>query len=229
MYKVVIPGDFVSDDVNRAGEGTYVEDGKVYAVTYGVVDDKNEIRVVAFSGKYIPVMGDVVIGKIIEISFPYWIVDIASPYEARLHMSEVAMRAEKRVEFGNMSAYLDFDDLVAVKVINVDALMRIDLALQEDLDIGSEGRLIEISYTKVPRIIGRKGSMIRMLKEKCKCFIFVAKNGRIWMKGKAEDMKLASEVILMITTEAHTEAHTSGLTDRVAEFLDSSRQKVKKR
>ena len=225
MYKVVIPGDFVSDDVNRAGEGTYVEDGKVYAVTYGVVDDKNEIRVVAFSGKYIPVMGDVVIGKIIEISFPYWIVDIASPYEARLHMSEVAMRAEKRVEFGNMSAYLDFDDLVAVKVINVDALMRIDLALQEDLDIGSEGRLIEISYTKVPRIIGRKGSMIRMLKEKCKCFIFVAKNGRIWMKGKAEDMKLASEVILMITTEAHT----SGLTDRVAEFLDSARQRVKKR
>ncbi|OEU57491.1 MAG: hypothetical protein BA871_09190 [Desulfuromonadales bacterium C00003096] len=225
MYKVVIPGDFVSDDVNRAGEGTYVEDGKVYAVTYGVVDDKNEIRVVAFSGKYIPVMGDVVIGKIIEISFPYWIVDIASPYEARLHMSEVAMRAEKRVEFGNMSAYLDFDDLVAVKVINVDAMMRIDLALQEDLDIGSEGRLIEISYTKVPRIIGRKGSMIRMLKEKCKCFIFVAKNGRIWMKGKAEDMKLASEVILMITTEAHT----SGLTDRVSEFLDSARQKVKKR
>jgi len=225
MYKVVIPGDFVSDDVNRAGEGTYVEDGKVYAVTYGVVDDKNEIRVVAFSGKYVPLMGDVVIGKITEISFPYWIVDIASPYEARLHMSEVAMRAEKRVEFGNMSAYLDFDDLVAVKVINVDAMMRIDLALQEDLDIGSGGRLIEISYTKVPRIIGRKGSMIRMLKEKCKCFIFVAKNGRIWIKGKAEDMKLASEVILMITTEAHT----SGLTDRVAEFLDSSRQRVKKR
>lgn len=225
MYKVVIPGDFVSDDVNRAGEGTYVEDGKVYAVTYGVVDDKNEIRVVAFSGKYVPLMGDVVIGKITEISFPYWIVDIASPYEARLHMSEVAMRAEKRVEFGNMSAYLDFDDLVAVKVINVDAMMRIDLALQEDLDIGSGGRLIEISYTKVPRIIGRKGSMIRMLKEKCKCFIFVAKNGRIWIKGKAEDMKLASEVILMITTEAHT----SGLTDRVAEFLDSPRQRVKKR
>lgn len=218
MYKIVIPGDFVSDDAKRAGEGTYVEEGKVYATTYGVVDDKGEIRVVAFSGKYLPVRGDVVIGKVIEISFPYWIVDIASPYEARIHMSEISTRGGKRIEFGDMNAILDLDDLVAVKVLNVDALMRIDLGLKEDLHIGwGNGRLIEVPPTKVPRIIGRKGSMIRMLKDKCNCFIFVAKNGRIWIKGKTKDIKLASEVILLITNEAHT----SGLTDRVAEFLDS--------
>ncbi len=224
MYKVVIPGDFVSDDAKRAGEGTYVEDGEVHAATYGVVDDKNEIRVVAFTGKYIPIRGDVVLGKVIEISFPYWIIDIASPYEARLHMSEVAMRNEERIDFGNMNAFWDLDDLIAVEVTNVDALMRISLALKEDLVIGSGGRLIEIPYTKVPRIIGRKGSMIKLLKAKSNCFIFVAKNGRIWIKGDAEDMKLASEVILMITNEAHT----SGLTNRVAEFLDLARQSSKR-
>ena len=26
MYKIVVPGDFLSRDVKRAGEGTYVED-----------------------------------------------------------------------------------------------------------------------------------------------------------------------------------------------------------
>ena len=31
MYKIVVPGDFLSRDVKRAGEGTYVEDGCVYA------------------------------------------------------------------------------------------------------------------------------------------------------------------------------------------------------
>jgi len=221
MYRVVVPGDFLSDDVNRAGEGTYVDDGKVYAMKYGIMDDKEEIKVVALSGKYVPSRGDVVIGKIVEISFPYWIVDIASPYEARLHMSELAKGEERRIEFGSMNRYLDLGDLIVAKVLNVDAMMRVDLILKDEFKIGGRGRLIEISHTKVPRVIGRSGSMIRMLKEKCNCFIFIAKNGRIWIKGSEDEMNLASQVVLMIANEAHT----SGLTDRVADFLDSFKKR----
>ena len=220
MDKVVVPGDFISEETNRAGESTYVEEGKVYAARYGIVDEREEIKVVALSGKYVPVMGDVVIGKIAEISFPFWIVDIASPYDARLHVSEFAGASDKKIEFGNMNSYLDLGDLVMAKVMNVNVLMRIELALEEDFKIGGRGRLIEISHTKVPRVIGRSGSMVRMLKEKCKCFIFIAKNGRIWIEGRADDMDLASAVILKIASEAHT----SGLTDRIADFLDSFRK-----
>ena len=221
MYKVVVPGDFITEEVNRAGEGTYVADGKVYAMKYGIIDDKEEIKVVALSGKYVPSRGDIVIGKIIEISYPYWIVDIGSPYEARLHMSELAKGEEKRIEFGSMNKYLDLGDLVVAKVLNVDSMMRVDLALKEEFKIGGRGRLLEISHTKVPRVIGRSGSMIKMLKEKCNCFIFIAKNGRIWIKGSEDEMNLASQVVLMIANEAHT----SGLTDRVANFLDSFKRK----
>jgi exosome complex component RRP4 len=217
MYKVVVPGDYISDEANNAGEGTYVEGGKVYALNYGIVDDKGVIKVVALSGKYVPAKGDVVIGKVAEISFPYWIVDIASPYEARLHISEFG-KGEK-IEFGSLSKYLDVSDLIVAKVINVDALMRVDLALR-NFKMGG-GRLIEISPTKVPRVIGRSGSMIKMLKEKCNCFIFVAKNGRVWIKGNEADINLASQVVLMIANEAHT----SGLTDRVAHFLESVKDK----
>jgi len=220
MYKVVVPGDFISEETNRAGESTYVEEGKVYATRYGIVDEREEIKVVALSGKYVPVKGDVVIGRIAEISFPYWIVDIASPYDARLHVSEFAGASDKKIEFGNMNSYLDLGDLIMTKVMNVNVLMRIELGLKEDFKIGGRGRLIEISHTKVPRVIGRSGSMIRMLKEKCKCFIFIAKNGRIWIEGREDDMNLASAVILKIASEAHT----SGLTDRIADFLDSFRK-----
>jgi exosome complex RNA-binding protein Rrp4 len=59
--------------------------------------------------------------------------------------------------------------------------------------------------------------MIRLLKDKCNCFIFVAKNGRIWIKGSSADMDLASQTVMKIANEAHT----SGLTDRIALFLDS--------
>lgn len=217
MYKIVVPGDFISDDVNRAGAGTYVDDGKVYAMHYGIVSNKEELKVVALSGKYVPTKGDIVIGKIVEISFPYWIVDIASPYEARLHNSEFAGTRRVKIEFGDMNKYLDLGDLIVAKVLNVDALMRVDLTLRDEFKIGDRGRLVEIPHTKVPRVIGRNGSMIKMLKEKCNCFIFIAKNGRIWIKGREADMNLALEVVLMIANEAHT----SGLTDRVAQFLDS--------
>ena len=221
MYKVVVPGDFLCEGANRAGEGTYVDGGKVYAMKYGIMDDKEEIKVVALAGKYVPSKGDIVIGKIVEISFPYWIVDIASPYEARLHMSELSKGEERRIEFGSMNKYLDLGDLIVVKVLNVDAMMRVDLALKDEFKIGGRGRLIEISHTKVPRVIGRSGSMIKMLKEKCNCFIFIAKNGRIWIKGSEDDMNLASQVVFMIANEAHT----SGLTDRVADFLDSFKKR----
>lgn len=221
MYKVVVPGDFVSDEVNRAGEGTYVDEGRVYAMKYGIVNDKEDIKVVALTGKYVPTKGDIVIGKVVEISFPYWIVDIASPYEARLHTSEFTRGADRKIEFGSMANYLDLDDLIVAKILNVDALMRVDLTLKDEFRIGDKGRLIEISHTKIPRVIGRSGSMIKMLKEKCNCFIFIAKNGRIWIKGREPDMNLAMEVVLMIANEAHT----SGLTDRVAYFLDSFKKK----
>ncbi len=217
MYKVVVPGDYISEEAQRAGEGTYVEEGKVFAANYGIVSEKEEIRVVALSGKYVPTKGDVVIGKITEISYPYWIADIASPYEGRLHINEFGRPADRKIDFSTMSTYLDLGDLVVAKVLNVDALMRIDLTLKDEFRIGDRGRLIEISYTKVPRVIGRSGSMIKLLKEKCNCFIFIAKNGRIWIRGKEDDMNLATQVLLMISNEAHT----SGLTDRVSNFLDS--------
>ena len=224
MYKVVVPGDFISDDMDRAGVGTYVDGSKVYAMSYGIVitsDKEEKIKVAALSGKYMPGNGDVVIGKITAISFPYWIADIASPYDARLHSSEFEQTANRRIEFGEMSNYLDLDDLIVAKVLNVDALMRIDLTLREEFRMGTRGRLIEISHTKVPRIIGRNGSMIKMLKEKCNCFIFVAKNGRIWIEGSESGMELATRAVKIIANEAHT----SGLTDRVANFLDSFEEK----
>jgi len=221
MYKVVVPGDFISEAVSRAGEGTYVEGGKVHAARYGIVDERGEIKVVPLSGKYVPAEGDVVIGRIAEISFPFWIVDIASPYEARLHMSEFADTRDEKIEFGSLSRYLDLDDLIVAKVTNVDVMMRVDLALKEDFNLSHGGRLIEIPHTKVPRVIGRNGSMIKMLKEKCNCFIFIAKNGRIWVRGREDDMNLATEAIFKIASESHT----SGLTDRVAVFLDSFRLK----
>ncbi len=210
--KLVIPGDFLSDDVKLADEGTYVEDGKVFSSVFGIASLKNHIRVVPLSGKYIPRPGDLVIGTITEVAFSNWIVDIRSPYEGLLHISEFP----RKIESTDMSRYLNVGDSVMVLVKDVDAKMKVELTLNDQRSRQiKDGRIIEVTPSKVPRLIGRSGSMIAMLKNETNCSIFVAQNGRIWITGRDKAMDLAAKAILKIERETHI----SGLTDRITRFL----------
>ncbi len=216
--KLVIPGEFLSDDINRADEGTYVEDGKVYSSVFGIASLKNRIKVVSLSGKYIPRPGDMIIGIITEVSFSNWIVDIRSPYEGLLHISEFP----RRIENTDMSKYLTVGDSIMTLVTDVDPTMKVELTLNDQrLRQIKEGRIIEVTPSKVPRLIGRSGSMIAMLKNETRCNIFVGQNGRIWLTGKDKDLDLAVKSISKIERESHI----SGLTDRIIKFLKEEKGK----
>ena len=84
------------------------------------------------------------------------------------------------------------------------------------------GTMISIGPYSIPRVIGRGGSMIKMLKTLTKCNIFVTQNGRIWIRG--ENLELERLLIETIEKIA-TEAHTIGLTDRIQEFLENEKKK----
>jgi exosome complex component RRP4 len=210
--KLVIPGDFLSDDAKQADEGTYVENGKVFSSVFGIASLKDRIRVVPLSGKYIPRAGDMVIGVIKEIAFSNWIVDIRSPYEGLLHISEFP----RRIESADMPKYLNIGDSIMTLVRDVDANMKVELTLNDQrLRPVKEGRVIEVTPSKVPRLIGRGGSMIAMLKNETGCNIFIGQNGRVWITGKDKGLDLAARAILKIERETHI----SGLTDRITKFL----------
>ncbi len=216
---IVVPGDLLSNEAAKAAEGTYVEDEKVYALIYGLLDSRDRIRVIPLSGKYLPVVGDIVIGLVTDISFSNWKIDIRSPYEALMHISEYP----RRIDSSEMAKIMGVGDLAIFKVIDVDKSMKVELAPKEgQLRVLKSGRVIEVSYTKVPRVIGRAGSMISLLKSKLDVNIFVGKNGRIWINGKAEDEELAIKAIKRIEREAHT----SGLTDRITKFLEEEKHGV---
>ena len=210
--KLVIPGEFLSDNAELGDEGTYVEDGKVFSSVFGIASLKNHIRVVPLSGKYIPRRGDLIIGTITEVAFSNWIVDIRSPYEGLLHISEFP----RRIESADMSKYLKVGDSVMALVKDVDAKMKVELTLNDQRSRPiKEGRVIEVTPSKVPRLIGRSGSMIAMLKNETNCSIFIGQNGRVWITGKDRGMDLAVRAVLKIERETHI----SGLTDRIAGFL----------
>jgi exosome complex component RRP4 len=210
--KVVIPGDLLSEDAKRSGEGTFVKEGKVYSLLYGLANYRDRINVIPLAGKYIPSPGDNIIGTVKDITFSNWIIDINSPYDGLLHISEFP----KRIETEDMSRYLGLGSSIMTKVKEVDSTMKVEMTLNDrKLGVLKTGRIIEISYTRVPRLIGKGGSMISMLKKELNCSIFVGQNGRIWINGGAEDMDLALKTISIIEKEAHT----NGLTDRIVDFL----------
>lgn len=221
--KLVIPGEFLSDDPSQADEGTYVDDNRVFSSVFGIASFKNRIRVVPLAGKYIPRPGDMIVGIIKEVTFSNWIVDIRSPYDGLLHISEFP----RRIENDEMSKYLNLGDSIMTLVSDVDANMKVELTLNDQrLRPVKEGRIIEVTPSKVPRFIGRSGSMIAMLKNETKCNIFIGQNGRIWITGRENGMDLAVRAILKIERETHI----SGLTDRITEFLKvekGEKEKVK--
>jgi len=86
------------------------------------------------------------------------------------------------------------------------------------------GMIIEINSNKVPRVIGKMGSMVNMIKTETNCNITVGQNGIIWIGGeKIEDELLAKEAIMMIAEQSAS----GGLTEKVEAFLKKRKSKEK--
>lgn len=216
IREIVVPGDLLAISSKKAGPGTYSEGGKIFASQLGIKSVRpDSISVVPFAGQYIPIRGDLVVGKIVDIGPSNWLVDINSPYPSPLHVNEVPWR----VEFGETGKFMSVGDVVLLKIIGVDEMMRIQVSMQEHgLRKLAGGMVIEVSPSKVPRVIGKNGSMIQMLKNMTGCRIYVGQNGRIWIDGELDSIVKAVRAIRMIEDEAHS----LGLTEKVKELLEQS-------
>ncbi|MFH0835885.1 MAG: exosome complex protein Rrp4 [Candidatus Micrarchaeota archaeon] len=197
--KIVLPGEVVFDSPQEA-QGTFVEDGKTFVSTLGLL---REGKFIPLKGRYLPKRGDYVVGVVAEERFSGYSVDLNSPYEGSISSRDT------REEF-------EQGDVVSAQIIDVNEIHEATLTEARKL---YGGRLIEIEPVKVPRVIGRNASMLETIKEFTGSTVFVGKNGRVYLKGG--DIPLAVMAILKICREAHI----SGLTERVNEFLKSESQK----
>jgi exosome complex component RRP4 len=172
------------------------------------------VNIIPLSGRYIPCVGDSVIGKVEDIGPSNWLIDINSPYPAPLHVNEVPWR----VEFGDTARYMNVGDVILAKVLMVDETMRVQVTMKDQgLRKLQGGQIIEIAPTKVPRVIGKSGSMIQMIKGYTNCRIFVGQNGRIWLDGEVDNIVHAIKAIQMIEADAHS----FGLTEKVKAYLET--------
>ncbi|MDD1771166.1 MAG: exosome complex protein Rrp4 [Methanomassiliicoccales archaeon] len=213
--ELVLPGDLLDTGRLRPGAGTYVQDGKVYAAMVGIKSiQSNFVNVIPLGGRYIPSPGDTVIGKVVDIGPSNWLIDINSPYPAPLHVNEVPWR----VDFGDTARFMNVGDTLLCKVLMVDETKRVQVTMKEQgLRKLQGGQVMEISYSKVPRVIGKGGSMIQLIKGMTNTRIFVGQNGRIWLDGEIENILAAIRAIRMIEENAQT----MHLTEKVKEYLES--------
>ena len=157
--KIVIPSQLLGDiENNKSGRGTFVENGKIYSEILGVLNKNSEyINVIPLKGRYDPIVKDFVIGIVEEPMASSWLVDINAAYPALLHVNEVPWD----VEFGETEKYLNHGDSIMAKVLQVDQEKKLQITLNDrNLYKIKGGQIINVEPSKVPRIIGKKGSMI---------------------------------------------------------------------
>jgi exosome complex component RRP4 len=222
--QLVTPGELLAEGEYLPGENTYMEQNKIYASRIGLVDtDNKKVNVVALRAFYVPKMGDIIIGSVVEVGFNGWTVDIKSPYTALLRASDVLSRPFKP-QNDELSQVLNAGDLIVAKIASYDRAHDPQLTVGEPgLGKITRGQILHVTPTKIPRIIGRKGSMISMIKQETGCQIILGLNGVILVTGKnLEDEELAIKVIKKIEEESHT----TGLTDRITQLLKESKGKV---
>ncbi len=215
--EIVVPGQVLTEEDMKPGIGAYRDDGKILAATLGIKNVGGGFAsVIPLGGRYIPRVGDIVIGRITDVGPSNWLIDINSSYPAPMHVNEVPWH----VEFGETANFLQAGDAIIVRVIRVTEVKRIQVTMEgPGLRKLKGGQIVDISHSKVPRVIGTNGSMISLIKKYTGCRIVVGQNGRIWVDGEPDDILLVLGTIKMIEEQAHV----YGLTNKVKEYLQKAK------
>lgn len=216
---IVVPGEELAKGMSYLpGQGCYRKNDEVLSSRLGLVNvDGRAIKIIPLSGSYAPKKNDVIVGNVIDVSLYGWRIHTNSAYSAMLSSKDAT---SEFIEKGaDLTQYINLGEFVAAKIIKVTSQKLIDLTMKgPGLRKLSGGRIIHVNNNKVPRIIGKQGSMISMIKDATGARIIVGQNGVAWIQGDPEGELIAINAIRMIEEQAHI----GGLTDRIKAYLDTA-------
>ncbi len=213
-YDIVTPGELISDE-KHGGEGTYTEGRNIFSKYFGMLHfGVNEAGVSPLTSVYEPHEGDDIIGQVIEVSSKYWVVDINAPYYARLDARDINFRAE----INELDHYIQRGDFIYARVFRV-------YSGNHAADISMRGTryaklpsnlIIRINPMKIPRLIGKEGAMINLIKSESGCDVIIGQNGIAWINGDEEKKPFAIEAIELIQREYYD----PNLSEKVRELFE---------
>lgn len=216
--KYVIPGDKIVDGNFRPLMNVIRIGDSIISTRIGIAEaGRDGIKVIPLSGVYIPRINDIVIGKIVDRSSLSWDVDINSCFSAHLPAQDVFGRDFSPAR-DDMNRELATGDLITARIIAFDRT-RDPMITVQDRDLGKipRGESLKISATRVPRLIGKRGSMIQTIEQATQTRVIIGQNGVVVVTGRSQGgIELAVKAIKMVEEEAHT----SNLTQRIKVLLN---------
>lgn len=198
MRKIILPGEKIADQKLRA-ENTFIDGDCTYAAVVGMLDDEG--RFIPLEGIYRPLSGDIIIGIVTDSRHSGYSVDLNLPAQGFISSRDTRIR-------------LTVGEIVMGRVKEANEIGDVDLA---DIRRLPKGKVISFPPAKIPRLIGKKSSMINMIKEQTRSDIVVGNNGFVWV-GENGDIPVIMKTINLIIKKAHM----SGLTDEVAKSLNTT-------
>ncbi|KAF8328407.1 uncharacterized protein EI90DRAFT_2997938 [Cantharellus anzutake] len=200
--RLTTPGEVISDSsAVLRGHGTYVEDEDVVASLAGVVSRVNKLVVVkALKSRYIPEVGDLVVGRVVDVGSKRWKVDINSRLDGILMLASVNLPGgiqagprppRRRLEADElqMRNFFEEGDLLVAEVQSFFAEGSTALHTRS-LKFGKlrNGQLVTIPSTLVRRLKSHFFSLT------CGVDIILGMNGYIWVqKHTAANQKEGEE------------------------------------
>ena len=193
--KIVLPGDKILDKKVPMAN-TFAENDATYAAVIGTMDEEG--KYVPLETRYRPFPDDVVVGIITDSRHAGYDVDLNLPHSAFIPAKSI------RISF-------ELGDMISGRVEQVNEVGDVDIIEIMKL---TKGKVIGFPPAKVPRLIGRKSSMLNLIKQYSGGDVIVGNNGYVWISEKC-DIPLVLKAINLVIKKAHT----SGLTNAMEEFL----------
>lgn len=180
---LVSPGDVITRDSGyMRGHGTYSADDILYASVAGVVERVNKlISVTPLKTRYNGEIGDVVVGRIVEVQQKRWRVETNSRLDSILALSSVNLPGGELRRRGaedelSMRKYLQEGDLISAEVQNIyhDGSLSLHTRSLKYGKLG-QGCLLKVS----PSLVKRRKTHFHQLP--CGASIILGNNGFVWI------------------------------------------------
>lgn len=216
---IVVPGEILATGMDHLPTGgAFRDNDSIVSSQVGIVSIEGRlVKIVPLNIQYIPKRGDVIIGKIIEVTLNGWFVDIGFTNAGIILLRDGS--SDYISKGTDLSQYYTHGDYVVAGVINLSRRKQAELSMKgPGLRKLNGGRIMDVNPAKIPRVIGKQGSMVSMIKQMTDCRIVAGQNGLIWVSGAdPEKERVAVEAIVMIDKMAHNQ----GLTDEIKKFLET--------
>ena len=215
----VVPGDVIVTGNYRPAQNVTLDGDRLLSTAIGFSEINDDlVTVTPLTGFYSPSTDDLVVGKVISHNALSWEVNINSYYSGILLASDIFGK-DYSASKNDLSSKLNIGDIVLARIANMGSRDPLITIVGEKLGRIDSGELTRISPTRIPRLIGKRGSMIQMIESSTNATLTVGQNGLVVVSCEETNGLLKALAAVRMVDE---QAHLVDLTDKVKKMLESN-------